>query len=126
MPIGNLLRPSKKVTSDSLDEYIFNGLYANNYKVEVVSLLFSQSFSVATINNGNNNKDSYFNIATAGVSKSDVLTITNGEYKLNIACAIVPNSTVNKNGNRVWKDNNTNGKQDVNKNTVFRECKFNY
>ncbi len=103
-------------TTNALGQFIFNGLPQGTYRVEIAYT--NTNLNLATLDQGgNDNKDSDGNVGltiiTLSTSFTDNFRVLFGEDKLNIGFGLVPKSTVNIIGNRVWKDKNSNGKQDV-------------
>ena len=98
--------------TNSIGQYIFNGLTQGLYRVEFLAL--PALFTLSTKDVGtNDNVDSDGNPIVLTNSFTDNFRLLFGEDKVNVALGLVPNATVNRLGDRVWRDDNGNGLQDA-------------
>lgn len=102
--------------TNALGQFIFNGLSQGLYRVEI--LFPSTKFTISPKDAGvNDNKDSDGNlgvlILTNRAAFTDNFRLLFGEDRLNIGFGLQLQASVNAIGNKVWKDNNSNGIQDA-------------
>ncbi len=97
--------------TNSLGQFMFNGLPQGQYRVEFLGLPVTLTLSPKDAG-ANDNLDSDGNIIIATNSTTDNFRLIQGEDKVNVALGLVPVVALNRLGNRVWRDNNGNGIQE--------------
>jgi hypothetical protein len=99
--------------TNSLGQFTFTGLPQGLYRVDF-SLLTLIGFSISAKDVGtDDNIDSDGNTVVLSTSVTDNFRLLFGEDKVNLGLGLVPTSAMNRLGNRVWRDKNGNGVQDV-------------
>ncbi len=101
-------------TTDSNGKYLFGGLAAGSYKVQVIT---PTNYSISTRNQGTNDSiDS--DIDSSGMTSS--ISITSGQQNFSVDAGLFQNVCVSKAtiGNFVWEDINNNGIQDSGENGI--------
>jgi hypothetical protein len=106
--------------TNSLGQYMFNGLPQGRYRVEY-SAIPSLGISLTGKDVGaNDNIDSDGNPIASGTSITDNFRLLFGEDKVNIGLGLIPNTippnALNRIGDWVWSDKNGNGIQDAGEN----------
>jgi hypothetical protein len=105
----------RTVITNSLGQYIFNGLQMGLYRLEFTGIPLVVTLSAKDAG-GDDNLDSDGNTITSGTSLTDNFRLLFGEDRLNFGLGLVPGAAINRMGNRVWSDKNANGIQDTGEN----------
>jgi SdrD B-like domain/Secretion system C-terminal sorting domain len=121
---GAELTPVATTTTNALGEYIFKGLNAGNYQVGFMLPTALSTYTLSTtnasgvtddLNSDGNPKNTSIAGNTAGVQTSftQIISLAQGEDKLNVDLGIVPPVGTYTLGGTTWFDNNNNATQTV-------------
>ncbi|MBL7701317.1 MAG: carboxypeptidase regulatory-like domain-containing protein [Ferruginibacter sp.] len=106
------VQPTTTITN-ALGEYLFTGLAAGDYRVRFGTLPAGYNASPKAAGT-DRNIDSDGNAVAGGTSTTDIVSLANGEERLDIDLGLFsPTAPLGQLGDRVWFDSNNNGIQDA-------------